>query len=147
MRYIYPYPSGLLHWHLGKTSISPKPVWKSLKSPVRIDWCQSTKSVTICKLCLYFLVCILLLLFYHVLPWSSHVIRAIHMSICMCVWDVFDSVYRWLSAKQQQSQGVSNICICSLIIRKSFIEESMQNSIYWFYFSCTNVYLNKNESL
>ena len=60
-RSIYPYPSGLLHWHCGNLTIAPVPVkqpwriWAYILFDFNMDYCITTKKQSTTQPCAYFM--------------------------------------------------------------------------------------------
>ena len=80
---IYPYPSGLLHWHCGNLTIAPVPakqpwwIWINTSFEfIMNDYITTTKQSTT-KPCAYFLG-------YTVRPWRRHGMKTLSPPLALC---------------------------------------------------------------
>ena len=79
---IFPYPSGLLHWHCGNLTIAPVPakqpwwIWINTSCEFIMNDCMTTTKQSTTKPCAYFLgytVCSCAQLWYRFLSKSGHI--------------------------------------------------------------------------
>ena len=82
---IYPYPSGLLHWHCGNLTIAPVPakqpwwIWINTSCEFIMDDCITTTKQSTTKPCAYFLG-------YTVSHGCFAYFRSSHCTTCAAVW-------------------------------------------------------------
>ena len=88
---IFPYPSGLLHWHCGNLTIAPMPakqpwwIWINTSCEFIMNDCITTTKQSTTKPCAYFLgytvVCHMCQIYFYFIRWTSKILVLIEQLI------------------------------------------------------------------
>ena len=139
---IFPYPSGLLHWHCGKLTIAPVPakqpwwIWINTSCEFIMNDCITTTKQSTTKPCAYFLGYTVYVCNWYGTVWFQHngvqvllkLSSRLHLMCfikvpCTCVsqkrgphsffiWN--NSLYLWILFYQNKDQSELRICYISL---------------------------------
>ena len=106
---IFPYPSGLLHWHCGNLTIAPVPakqpwwIWINTSCEFIMNDCITTTKQSTTKLCAYFLgYTVHCQLFMYTNRWSSY-------GDAVCMWKAYSSILFYCISNHIASRIFFNI--------------------------------------
>ena len=141
---IFPYPSGLLHWHCGNLTIAPVPakqpwwIWINTSCEFIMNDCITTTKQSTTKPCSYFLG-------YTVVTVASHIL----------IWTVEYETGPRFNIKMTSYQYRKSHCGDKTVVRSSYLHNGISyagkmTSLYWIRAQAVTVIetvlLHKNES-
>ena len=137
---IFPYPSGLLHWHCGNLTIAPVPakqpwwIWIKTSCKFIMNDCITTTKQSTTKLCAYFLRYTVMVLWHQqVQCWLHYYIyafcRLLKVSTCCRSGS-------WFNIKMISDQYRKSCCGNKMISRPSYLHKGISftgktTSLYW----------------
>ena len=108
---IFPYPSGLLHWHCGNLTIAPVPakqpwwIWKNTSCEFIMNDCITTTKQSTTKPCAYFL---------------GYTVHVRYLSLASIVWlneAARLHIYKVSGFLQRRKRCITQLSICTTIIQ------------------------------